>query len=94
MTTSKQFPENLNTAVLTSKYVLARESEIIYIAHHADGMWEFWGKEQIDESEIVVVALSDIINLDPTVLEVADLPNGFNALRESRNDKWKIVGKN
>ena len=91
---SKQFQENLNTAVLTSKYVISGKSEIIYIAHHEDGMWEFWGKDQIDESEIVVVALENIINLDPTVLEVADLPRQCNALRESRNDKWIVVSKN
>lgn len=91
---SKQFKESLDTVVLTSKYVISGTSPIVYIAHHEDGTWEFWGKEIIDESEIAVVSLRNIIDIDPTVIEVADLPAEFNAVRKTENDKWTIVSKN
>ncbi len=90
----KQFKESLDTAVLTSKYVLSGSSPIVYIAHHEDGTWEFWGEEIIDESEIVVVSLGQIIKIDQAVLEVADLPIEFNAVRESKQKPWTIVSKN
>jgi len=91
---NKQFNESLNTAVLTSKYVMSRESPIVYIAHHDDGTWEFWGKEIIDEAEIMVVSLGQIIQVDPSVLDVADLPVEFNAIREKEKSPWNIVPKN
>ena len=90
----KQFKESLNTAVLTSKYVLSENSPIVFVAHHLDGIWEFWGEEIIDESEIVVVSLGSIIEIDPSVLEISDLPIEFNAVRESKQKPWTSVSKN
>ena len=91
---NKKFNESLNTAVLTSKYVMSQASPIVYIAHHDDGVWEFWGKEIIEEAEIMVVSLGQIIHIDPTVLDVADMPNEFNAIRDRRDSPWNIVPKN
>ncbi len=85
---------NLDNTVLTSKYVISDKSTIVYVAHHDDETWEFWGKETIDESEIVVVSLRNIVEIDSTVLEIVDLPQGFNAIRTSALDKWEIVPKN
>jgi hypothetical protein len=90
----KSFKENLDTVALTSKYVIQHNSPIVFIAHHEDGIWEFWGKEIIDESEIIVVSLRQIIQIDPTILEVADLPVEFNAIRESKESPWAVVPKN
>lgn len=83
-----------NTPVLTSKYVIKNNSEIIYVAHHQDGIWEFWGKENIDESEILVASWGQIISIDSSILQIASLPIGFSALREGINSQWKIVSKN
>ena len=91
---SKKFKENLNTAVLTSEYVLNRTSPIIYVAHHDDGIWEFWGKEEIEESDIKVVSLAQIIAIDPSVLEVADLSEQFAAIRDAKGSSWNIIAKN
>jgi hypothetical protein len=91
---TKKFKENLKTAVFSSKYVMKLDSPIVYVAHHADGTWEFWGKEVIDESEVVVVSLENIIKIDPTVLEIADLPVEFNAVRDSKTSPWRLVSKN
>ncbi|MBT2563793.1 hypothetical protein J7E50_21460 [Pedobacter sp. ISL-68] len=90
----KEFKENLDTAVFTSKYVMTNSSPIVYIAHHEDGAWEFWGDQTINESEIVVVSLQQIIKVDPTILEVSDLPIGFNAIRETKEKPWVLVSKN
>lgn len=90
----KRFKENLNTAVLTSKYVMNENSPIVYIAHHEDGVWEFWGNEKINEEEILVVSLAQIIKIDQTVLEVSDMEINFNAIREAKDKPWRIVSKN
>lgn len=91
---SKQFRESLNTAVLTSKYIMSHSSTIVYVAHHEDGVWEFWGEEIVDEADIMVVSLGQIIKIDPTVLEVAEMPIEFNAIRDKRESSWNIVPKN
>lgn len=85
---------DFNAPVLTSRYVIAKQSEIVYVAHHEDGTWEFWGKEQIDESEIMVISLKEIIEIDSGVLDVAELPVEFNAVRDGINKPWRIVAKN
>lgn len=90
----KQFNESFKTIVFTSKYVLSEGSTIVYIAHHDDGIWEFLGKEIVSESEIRLVSLAQIIKIDPTVLEIADMPVEFNAIRESKHFDWKIISKN
>lgn len=90
----KTFKENLNTVVFTSNYVLTKVSTIIYVAHHEDGAWEFWGKEIIDEEEVKLVSFGQIIEIDPTILEIADLPMEFNAIRENKNSVWRIISKN
>ncbi len=90
----KQFKEKLSTAVFTSKYVMGKDSPIVYVAHNEDGSWEFWGKEIIDESEIMVVLLEQIIRTDPTVLDVADLPIQFTAVREAKGNSWQILSNN
>ena len=91
---NKKFNESLSTAVLTSKYVMKHASPIVCIAHNNDGVWEFWGKELIDEAEIMVVSLGQIINIDPSVLDVADMPVEFNAIRDSKENAWNIIPKN
>ncbi|HVU99127.1 MAG TPA: hypothetical protein VHE34_28085 [Puia sp.] len=91
---SKKFKENLNTAVFTSDYVLSGSSPIVYIAHHEDGSWEFWSKETISESDVRVVSLQQIIAIDPSVLEVADLPLQFAAVRDDISRPWNLISKN
>jgi hypothetical protein len=90
----KQFKEKLSTAVFTSKYVMEKSSPIVYIAHNEDGSWEFWGKEIIDESEIMVVSLEQIMKTDPTIVDVADLPIQFTAVREDKDKAWQILSNN
>jgi hypothetical protein len=90
----KKFKENLNTVVFTSKYVAVQNSPIVYVAHHEDGTWEFWGDQIIDESEIMLVALEQIIKIDTSILELADLPIEFSAQRKSKESEWILLPKN
>jgi hypothetical protein len=90
----KKFRENVKTAVLTSKYVMHEQSPILYIAHHEDGMWEFWGCKTIDEGEIMVVTLQQLIQLDPTIQKVADLPMGTTAFRMNIDAVWTVQSEN
>jgi hypothetical protein len=85
---------NLNVSVLTSKYVISKTSPIVYVTLHDDGVWEFWSNEIIDESEIMVVSLKQIIDIDDSVTKILDLSVGFVAMRKGKDDNWEIVAKN
>ena len=94
MKLNKVFPDSLNTAVFTTKFVVHDRKEITYISHDfEDGAWEFYSDDNFDNYEdiVLILSLDEIIQLDISVLEVADLPLGFVATRRSKADDWTIT---
>lgn len=87
----KKFKDKLNTAVFTTRFVIWENSPILYIYHHSDGYWQFSGPEDnIKNDDIKIVGLGEIIKIDPTVLEVADLPYEWQAIRKKKDSNWEI----
>lgn len=90
---SKLFRDDLKTAVFTTKYVTDDKRDIIYVSHDKDdGAWQFLSNDNIVDFESVakVVSLEQIIQLDPSVLQLADMPVGYYAERISKRSKWHI----
>jgi hypothetical protein len=89
----KQFRENLDTAVFTTKYVLEKHSLITHVYHYdEDGAWQFSGLEEIDDDhDFRIVSLEEIIKLDNSILEVSDLPIGYEAYRNEIGLPWEII---
>ena len=76
--------------MITTRFVLEDKSPILYVFHYEDGYWQFSGPEEnLQDQDYKVIALEEIINIDPTVLEVADLPYKGKAYRETVSDEWK-----
>ena len=88
----KNFLEDESTAVFTTRFVMKKKELITYVTHEIeDGAWQFYSESQYNSyNDIMMVSLKNIIDLDKTILEIADLPLGFEASRESKSDKWKI----
>lgn len=60
------------------------------VTHDADDHgWQFIGTSDASVADGRLVCLEEIVHLDPTVLEVADLPTGWEAVRESVGDAWR-----
>ena len=90
----KKFKDGLNTAVFTTKFVVYDKKEITYVYHYLeDGAWQFSSDDNFDyyEEIALILSLDEIIQLDRSVLEVADLPLGFVATRKSKADCWTIT---
>ena len=88
-----KFKEADNTAVFTTKFVITDKKEITYVTHEKeDGAWHFFSNDNFDNFEDVakVVGLGEIIKMDATVLEIADMPEGFSAHRKFKGDKWIV----
>lgn len=89
----KKFQEADNTAVFTTKYVIKENKRITYVTHEEeDGAWQFFSNDEFENYEDVamIVGLGEIIGLDPSLLELADMPVGHYAIRETMNEKWSI----
>lgn len=89
----KQFKGNLDTAVFTTKYVLEEQSSITHVYHFdEDGAWQFSGLEEVgNDQDFRVVSLEEIIRLDDSILEVSDLPLGYEAHRKKIGSSWEIA---
>ena len=63
--------------------------DIIHVFHDEDDHgWQFHWAGEKDVADMMVVCLSEIVDHDPSVLEVADLPTGWKAWREKRGAAW------
>jgi hypothetical protein len=84
------FAEPENLAVFTTAKILSRTNVILYVLHDDEGDWQFQSGNDIHEDEPKVVALSEIVDLDSSILDLADLPMGMIATRKSKDDCWQI----
>ncbi|MGH7145854.1 MAG: hypothetical protein ACREJ2_17225, partial [Planctomycetota bacterium] len=54
-----------------------------------DGAWQFHPNlGPTSEKDAAVMSLKSIIEIDETILSLADLPQGWNAWRESKSSPW------
>jgi hypothetical protein len=84
------FAEHPNVAIFTTSDILARESPILHVSHDADdGGWQFHSGTDIDLDRAKVISLKEIVKLDRSLLELADLPLGWKAVRSSQHDVWQ-----
>jgi len=84
------FDQPRNCATFTMKQVMGGQEPILLVTHDADDHgWQFIGKTDASTKDAMLVCLEEIVHLDPSVLEVADLPPGWQAWREGPGEKWK-----
>ena len=78
-------------AVFTTTHVLRLRQPILRVTHDdEDGAWQFHaGVQQSSVGDAMIVALSEIVEHDPTVCELADLPCGWCAEREAIGSPWR-----
>ncbi|WP_219907998.1 hypothetical protein [Enhygromyxa salina] len=83
------FTEDPKVGVLTTSRVLAG-SPILMVSHDADdGGWQFLCGTTNDSADGKIVHLDEIVAMDSTVCEVADLPLGWLAFRDAVGGEWK-----
>jgi hypothetical protein len=74
---------------MTTRQVLDVSEPILLVSHDADDhAWQFIGTTDASVTDGRVVCLEEIVHLDPTVLELADLPPGWQAMRGEVGSPW------
>ena len=90
--TQWQFNEPPNMAVIVNKKILFEGDWIAYVSHDSDdGAWQFHTNQSapVGESDAMLVSLQSIVNIDPSILLLADLPLGWHAWRDSKDADWQ-----
>ncbi len=88
-----KFSEPDNTAVFTTTFVGKHNCPITYVTHEKeDGAWQFFSDDNFDNYEDVamVLSLGEIIKIDSSILELANMPVGQHAVRKSKDHPWTI----
>ena len=82
-----QDPENVVT--FTVRQIVDNRQPILYVCHDVDdGGWQFLTGDDISMDDALLVLLKNIVAIDPSICELADLPIGWSARRKSTNHPW------
>lgn len=88
---SKRFSDKLAIYVFTLRCIVLEKMPITYVSHDAEGDWQFLRKDcQLREEDAMLISLGEMIEHDPSILEVADLPLGGFATRIDQNSPWRV----
>jgi hypothetical protein len=83
------FPDPKNVATITVRQIIHDGRPILRVTHDRDdGVWQFLEWETPREEDAMVVSLEGMTQLDKTILELADLPRGWQASRRSPTEPW------
>ena len=82
--------------MITNVRILDGEDWIHFVTHdEEDGAWQFLpSRGQASMEEAAVVGLKRMVEIDPRINELADLPLGWHAWRGNKNDPWTRSPKN
>jgi hypothetical protein len=84
-----------NTAAVTTSRHLRDGQPILFVSHDSDGEWQFLCGDIGDDEECMVICLACAYLRDKTIGELADMPAGWQARRDSVAAPWECfaVGK-
>ena len=84
------FRDPPNTATFTNSCIVNGLHPIRLVTHDAeDGAWQFLCGDPGEASDVRVVGLGSIIQLDASIGELADLPLGWRAWRSAHGEPWR-----
>ena len=89
LTNDWPFAEPRDAVTITMRQVLEGSEPILLVLRNAeDTVWQFLGTSDGNVEDAEVVSLEEIVELDSTILELADLPPGWQASREQAYEPW------
>jgi hypothetical protein len=84
------FEDPPNTAAVTTRAVVEEHAPVLLVTHDRDdGSWQFLSGGPVTPAEGRVVGLGRMCGLDPTLFEIADLPEGWRAWRPEVGAAWQ-----
>ena len=74
---------------------MKEKKPILYVSHDEDdGGWQFLcGAENHEDKDAMIVSLLNIVERDPSVNALYEMPEGVCAERSDQNGEWKAFKK-
>lgn len=85
------FDENENLAVFTCVHIMQQGHPILRVVHDEDGDWQFLCGGAHSESDAMLVSLKRVYEKDPSIGELASLPQGKVAVRNNPGCAWETA---
>ena len=83
------FSADPHSRAITQRHIATCDAPILLVAHdQGDGGWQFLDGSEAPEN-LAVSCLHHLIELDPSVKELADLPVGWQAWRSEPGGPWR-----
>lgn len=83
------FEDAPNVACFTVRSIMSGAAPILQVFHDEDdGAWQMLPGSGADASEAMIVGLGQLVQVDQTLVELANLPLGWVARRERKNSPW------
>jgi len=82
------FADEPNVAVVSTRQIMSGQDWIESVSHFEDGDWAFSALRDFSVEDGVLVGLDEVVAVDPSICELADLPTGWSAARAAKGAPW------
>lgn len=84
------FADPPNSATITVRQIVHEGRPILLVSHDVeDGSWQFLAGGEFDVADGLLVSLRSMVERDPGLAELADLPPGWRAWRQAPLMPWQ-----
>ena len=83
------FDDPVDTAAFCTEGVAQRRLPALQVTHDIDGDWQFLDASSDDPGQPVIACLGCVLEHDPTLAQIADLPPGWSAWRDEAGGEWE-----
>ncbi len=84
------FDQPPNCAAIFLRQIVREGAPVLFVSHDEDDHgWQFLdGSESPDEADALIVCMYHVLDSDPTLYQLSDLPPGWQAWRRSVDEPW------
>ncbi|PKM17616.1 MAG: hypothetical protein CVV11_15985 [Gammaproteobacteria bacterium HGW-Gammaproteobacteria-15] len=82
------FKVNSHPKEVTTRNVIDFHAEITRVFRLDDGSWLFLNEPSDQYNGLVGTTIEELVQRDPTLCSIHDLPHGWIATRANKNEKW------
>jgi len=77
--------------IVTLNVIADKKTPVLYVRHYKDdGDWLFINFDDSVIDDFTTVAISNLVNFDPSLKEIAYIPPGWHAWREGVDSEWIV----
>ncbi|AWV89773.1 hypothetical protein [Bradymonas sediminis] len=81
--------DNKTKGVLTTKSIAAQTTDITHVTLDDEGDWQFLGDGDFDASDLLILPLGQIIELDKTLGTLPNIRRKETYIRKKKSAKWQ-----